>query len=118
MTPPSIRGRKINKVNALMYALLIEAMLDGTYTSHELAELTGLHYTTVCDYTRALHKKGACYVDHYETDSTGRMSVKVYRIGRGKDAKLRRATSAERQAKTRAKRKAIRTIHMMAGAIA
>ena len=53
--PPGLRGRKIIKVGALTYAQLVKHMLHGDMSCHELAEVTGLHYVTVLQYTRELH---------------------------------------------------------------
>ncbi len=49
------------KVGALTYAQLIKFMLEGEHTCHELAELTGLHYVTVLQYTRELYAAGAAW---------------------------------------------------------
>lgn len=103
MTPPSQRGRKQIKVGALTYAQLVLHMLEGIHNCQELAELTGLHYVTVLQYTRELHAAGACHISSWEKDSRGRDAIKVYKIGAGKDAKRQRMTQAERQARTRAK---------------
>jgi len=103
------------KVAPHTYARLIEAMLDGVYTCSELAEHTGLHYVTVLEYTRELHRKGACHIDHFEKDLRGRDCVKVYRIGRGKDAKRQKLSGSERQRRTRAKRRELMLNHVTAG---
>ena len=104
MTPPKNKGRKIIKINAISQAHLIKAMLDGTLTCRELAEETGLHYVTVLQYTRELHAVGAAHICLYEKDTLGRDSVKVYKIGIGKDAKREKMTGAQRQARSRSKR--------------
>lgn len=96
--------RKMVKVNALSYGKLVALMLDGVHSCLELAELTGLHYVTVLQYTRELHSAGAAYIDHWEKDSFGRDAIKVYRIGRGKDAKRTRIAAAKRTAAYRAKK--------------
>lgn len=108
--------RKI-KINAISQGRLVEAMLDGIYTCRELAEITGLHYITVLQYTREMRNAGAAFIDHWEKDSRGRDIIKVYKIGRGKDAKRYVKTDAERQATLRAKRKALEIIHACAGPV-
>ena len=110
--PPSTKGKKIVKVNASAYALMVELMLDGTHTCYELAHMTGLHYVTVLQYTRALYEAGACHICAWEKDSYGRDSLKVYKIGRGKDAKRQKLTAAERQANFRSKKKAIEFVNI------
>jgi hypothetical protein len=104
MTPPNNKGRKIIKINAITQAQLIKLMLDGMLTCQELAEETGLHYVTVLQYTRELHAVGAAHICWWEKDVLGRDSIKVYKIGKGKDAKRQRMTGAERQARSRSKR--------------
>lgn len=112
---PTTRGRRIAKINRLTQAKLIEAMLDGVYSCAELADITGLHYVTVLDYTRELHRAGAAHICNWEKDSRGRDLIKIYRIGRGKDAKREKLTPAERQARLRAKRKTVEIVQMLAG---
>ena len=104
--PPKNKGRRIVKINAMSQAKLIEAMLDGVYTCEQLAEETGLHYVTVLQYARELHRVKAAHISSWEKDSRGRDVIKVYRIGRGKDAKREKMTAAQRQARARAKKKA------------
>ena len=114
-TPPKNKGRRIVKINAFTQAKLIEAMLDGVYNCQELAEITGLHYVTVLHYTRELHRAKAAHISGWDKDSRGRDVVKIYRIGRGKDAKRERLTGAQRQARTREKKKAQEVAKIMMG---
>ena len=114
-TPPKNKGRRIVKINAFTQAKLIEAMLDGVYNCQELAEITGLHYVTVLHYTRELHRANAAHISGWDKDSRGRDVVKIYRIGRGKDAKREKLTGAQRQARTREKKKAQEVAKIMMG---
>ena len=114
-TPPLNKGKRIIKINALTQAKLIEAMLDGVYNCQELAEITGLHYVTVLHYTRELHRAKAAHISGWDKDSRGRDVVKIYRIGRGKDAKREKLTGAQRQARTREKKKAQEVAKIMIG---
>lgn len=111
MTPP----RKQIKVGALTYAQLVLHMLEGVHNCQELADLTGLHYVTVLQYARELHAAGAAHICAWEKDGRGRDSIKVYKIGAGKDKKRERMTLAERQARQRGKRNAIGLIGATAG---
>lgn len=113
MKPP--KNTRIIKINAITQAKLIAAMLDGIYTCEDLAELTGLHYVTVLQYTRELHREGAAHINSWEKDSRGRDSIKVYKIGRAKDAKRAKLTAAQRQARHRAKVKNLEMIALTAG---
>lgn len=116
-TPPKNKGRRIVKINAFTQAKLIEAMLDGVYNCQELAEITGLHYVTVLHYTRELHRAKAAHISGWDKDSLGRDVVKIYRIGRGKDAKREKLTGAQRQARTREKKKAQEVAKIMMGMV-
>lgn len=102
---PYTGGRTLRKINAFTQGVLIELMLDGLYDCHELADLTGLHYVTVQSYCRELHRAGACYIDHWNADRRDADTIKVYKIGRGTDAKRRKLTAAQRQARSRTGRK-------------
>lgn len=112
--PPKNKGKKIIKINAISLAQLIKHMLDGTYTCQELAEHTGLHYVTVLHYTREMHAAGAAHICCWEKDSYGRDSIKVYKIGEGKDAKRQKMTVNQRQQRYRSKLKNIEMMQRMA----
>ena len=71
MTTPIKLKRQQVKVGAITYAQLILHMLDGNHTCEELAALSGLHYVTVLQYTRELHKAGAAHT------AVGRKTVVV-----------------------------------------
>ena len=103
------------KINAITQAQLIKLLLEGIYSCRELAEHSGLHYVTVLQYTRELHRVGAAHISSWEKDDRGRDAIKVYKLGAGKDAKRQRMTQAERQQKRRAKKRMAEVIHMTAG---
>jgi len=97
--------RKQVKVNAICYAHLVKSLMHGDMTCTELAEETGLHYTTVLQYTRELHAVGAVHIARYDADARGRHLVKVYKLGIGRDAKRIRMTDYERRKRYLAKKK-------------
>lgn len=97
--------RRVVKINAISQAKLIALMLEGIYTCRELAEETGLHYVTVLQYTRELHRAGAAHIARWDKDERGRDNLKIYQVGQGKDARRQRLTAAQRQARHRAKKK-------------
>jgi predicted ArsR family transcriptional regulator len=105
--PPSNKGRRVIKINALTQARLIEAMLDGTMSIDELAEHTGLHAVTVQRYTRELHRVGAVHIAQWEKDARGRDAIRIFKIGRGRDAKREKLTASQRQKRSREKKRAI-----------
>jgi len=107
MTPPKNKGKRIVKINTITQAHLIKLLLEGIYTCQELADETGLHYVTVLQYTRELHRVGAAHICAWEKDVLGRDLLKVYKLGEGKDARRKKLTMAQRQARYRAKRGAM-----------
>lgn len=108
--------RTCRKINAITQAQLIKLLLEGIYTCQQLADETGLHYVTVLQYTRELHRFGAAHISSWEKDSRGRDILKVYKLGEGKDAKRQRMTAAQRQARTRDKKRASAMVQVMGGA--
>jgi predicted ArsR family transcriptional regulator len=111
MNPPNNKGRRIKKINGFTQARLIKLLFEGIYSCQELAEETGLHPTTVRDYTRELHRAKAIHICAWEKDSRGRDVIKIYKIGEAKDAKRHRLTDAERQRAYRAKKSHQSMIH-------
>jgi len=85
--------------------MLVKAMIDGTMTCRELAAETGLHYLTVLQYGKAMHKAGAAHISGWELDSLGRCSIRIYRLGPGKDAKKPTRTRAQVCADRRARKR-------------
>jgi hypothetical protein len=106
------------KLNAYHQAQLIKLLLEGTYSCAELAEETGLHYVTVLEYTRELHRAKAAHISMWEKDGRGRDMIKIYKLGESKDAKRSKLSAAERQQRVRDKRKAMEVNGLMAGAAA
>lgn len=109
--------RRVIKVNAISFAKLCALMIEGTRTKQELADETGLHYLTVCQYTRELHRAGAAYIIQWEKDSRGRDSMPVLCLGVGRDAKRARMTAAQRQARYRSKTNSIDMINILGRAL-
>lgn len=95
------------KMGAVLYAQMCSLMMTGDLTCQELADETGLHLVTVYQYTRELHRFGAAHIARYEADRRGRHIIKIYKLGKGKDAPRVNMTPAERMQRSRAKRKAI-----------
>lgn len=101
------------KVNAMSYAQLIKALMPGCFTLKELTQETGLHYLTVCEYTRELHKAGAVHITMWEKDSRDRDALRIYKLGPGKDATRSRLTQAQRQARARARQQMARLLNLV-----
>ena len=112
MTP----RRKMVKVGALTYAQLIKYLLEGEHSCAELAELTGLHYVTVLEYTRELYRAGVLHIGAWGCDVRGRATLKIYRMGPGKDAKRpARVPAVARSAAYRAKTRQLDTLRRING---
>lgn len=88
--------RTMVKINRFTQARLIALLLEGVLDCQELAAETGLHYVTVLNYARELYRAKAAYVARWNPDSRGRFNVKVYKLGKGKDADKPRRTPAQR----------------------
>ena len=112
-TPPSQKGKRMIKINAITQAHLIKLLLEGTYTCQELANETGLHYVTVLQYTRELHRAGAAHISGWEKDPRGRDLAKIYKLGEGNDKRRHRKSDAEKQIAYRAKKKQIKLMEML-----
>ena len=111
--PPNPKGKRQIKINAILQAQLIKLLFEGTYTCAELAEMTGLHYVTVLQYTRELHRAGAAHIAGWEKDVRGRDLAKIYKLGEGKDRPRQKKTQAERQIAYRAKKKQIKIMELI-----
>lgn len=114
--PPNQKGKRQIKINAITQAQLIKLLLEGTYTCAELAEMTGLHYVTVCQYTRELHRAGAAHISGWEKDRRGCDVAKIYKLGEGTDKRRQKKTQAERQIAYRAKKKQLKLIQTLCSA--
>jgi len=73
------------RINALAFAQLVTALIDGGYTARELAEVSGLAIATVRGYVNALHKVHAVHVSGWDQDDCGRWRAVQYTIGEGVD---------------------------------
>ena len=104
MSPPNQKGKRMIKINAITQAHLIKLLLEGTYTCQELANETGLHYVTVLQYTRELHRAGAAHISGWEKDPRGRDLAKIYKLGEGNDKRRHRKSDAEKQVATAPRR--------------
>lgn len=97
------------KVNAMSQALMIKMLIEGESTCQDMANETGLHVQTVRHYCREFHIARVIHIDHYELDTSGRRTLKVFKLGAARDAKRTPLTPSQRQARTRARKKQ----HMM-----
>ena len=110
-----VGSRRGHKVNALTFAIMCKLLMEGTRTCQELADDTGLHKLTIYDWTRELHRQGIIHICMWEGE--GRSSTRIFKFGPGKDVARPVKTRAQVHADYRAKRKAARVLHRMAGSI-
>ena len=103
------------KMGAISYGAMCKLMCEGVYSCAEMAEMTGLHYVTVLQYTREIHKAGAAHIASWETDSRGRDCVRIYKLGEGVDTPRKPARNkAKVNANRRARRQQLELIQRMA----
>lgn len=114
---PTTKNKKVTKIGALTLTNLLANLMHGDMTCKELAEETGLHYSTVLNYTRAMHKGGVVHITRWEKCSDGRCKIKIYKLGKNKDAKKQLVTRIEQRKRYKEKMKQKALIQMMAGEI-
>lgn len=114
---PTTKGKKITKVGALTLTNLLANLMHGDMTCRELAEETGLHYSTVLSYTRAMHKGGVLHITRWEKCSDGRCKIKIYKFGKSKDAAKPLVPRIEQRKRYKEKMKQKELIQMMSGEI-
>lgn len=74
------------RLGALSMAKITRALLDGPCSINELKLVSGLNISTLHEYMRALRKEGVVHICGWERDSTGRESLRVFKLGNDKDA--------------------------------
>jgi hypothetical protein len=109
--------RKQVKVNAIAFANMCAAMIPGDMNCRELAEETGLHYLTVCQYTRELWAAGAAHIARRDPDVWGRHNIIIYKLGPGRDAPKVRLTAYQRTKNYRERKAQRELLHVMAGSL-
>lgn len=93
------------KVNAKSFALMIESITVRSRTLQSIADETGLHKQTVGNYMRELHKVKLIHICGWEKDRLGRDCIPIFIWGYGADKPRHKYSSAQRQARCRAKKK-------------
>lgn len=108
-----VGSRRGHKVNALTFSILVKLLYEGTRNCYELAEDTGLHVLTVYDWVREMHRQGIIHICMWEGE--GRSSVRIFKMGPGKDAPRPIKERSRIHAEYRARKKAMQVLHRMAG---
>lgn len=105
-------GRTKTPINHISLIELIKALELGIYSCEELAEQSGLHYTTVLAFCRAAHRNKLIHIHMWEKDSRGRDAIRIFKWGKGVNAKRSAKTPAERQKLRRDKVRQIKLVSM------
>jgi predicted ArsR family transcriptional regulator len=108
--------RIVRKVGHLTLAKTMKALLDGPVTSHEIAELTGIHVRTAQEWLRALKLEECVHIGAWVPDSLGRDSIPVYHLGKGKDKKRHTMGRGEAARNYRARKKQLQLQSLITGA--
>jgi hypothetical protein len=87
------------------FASIIEEFLSGPATVESLERASGMTARYINKLLRALRARKMLHIASYEPDPLGRMQVKVWALGPGKDARPKLKTKAEIQRDTRARRR-------------
>ena len=97
----------------MCFSIMVKLLYDGTRTCAELAEETGLHVLTVYDWTREMHRQGIIHICMWEGE--GRNSVRIFKMGPGRDAPRPVKERSRIHAEYRARQKAAQLLQRMAG---
>lgn len=101
------------KVNAMSHAKLIKALQVDMHTAKDLAAATGLHYSTVREQLRALHRERLIYIAAYEKDVRGRENAMLWAWGNRPDAKRVALTPSQRQQRLRNRRRMAKLLSLI-----
>ena len=94
------------RINADAFARLVGAIAERPRSYPQIAEITGLHDTTIREYVKALHHHKQVHVAARAPDRAGRLIVPMFLLGFGIDvppAKHAPMTAAERKRKQRSR---------------
>lgn len=83
------------RLGAMSMAKVTRALLEGPCSVRELQTVSGLSNTTLHEYMRALRKEQVVHICAWEKDATGRESLRVFKLGAGKDVPRGKKTKAQ-----------------------
>lgn len=93
MAPPT--GIRQVKLNAVMFAMMLDELLTGPCTAKHISEVTGMAGLTVNRTFRAMYRRRVVHVAGWEKDAAGRHTVRVFALGPGRDAKIPKKSKAQ-----------------------
>lgn len=85
MAPP--RGKYQVKLNAVMFAMMLEDLLAGPCTAQDIAQHTGMNILTVQRTFRQMYARKVVHISGWEQDAQSRWVIRVFSLGAGKDKK-------------------------------
>lgn len=74
--------RRVVRISALTFAAALAVMMRGPFTAAAVADETGLHRDTVYRLIDAMLRQQVCRECGVAPDTLGRMSVRVFALGR------------------------------------
>jgi hypothetical protein len=95
------------RLNAVLYAMLLEELVSGPCSVRGLCEVTGLERKTVRKILKSMQDRSLIHLSAYDKDSRGRSIIPMWSFGQGKDVKNKTMSQAEACRNYRA-RKALR----------
>ena len=101
-------GVKKQRVNHQALALAVKRLMEGPATSHNIVEVTGLHINTAYELMRTFHKNKVVHISGWEPNALGVDTTPLFTLGAGRDVKRRKASSKERSARSRARKKQVK----------
>lgn len=96
------------RVNHQALALAVKRMIEGPFTAHSVVEVTGLAVNTAYELVRTFHKCGTSHVSGWEPNTWGADATPIFTLGPGKDKKRRRASTKEKSARYRERKRAMK----------
>lgn len=102
------------RLGPLSVAKVMKTLLDGPSTVAELQDASGLSVSTLYEYLRALRKEGVVHVAGWEKDATGRESVRVFKLGPGKDVPRQRKSKAQIARECRQRKSVAKMLQLIA----
>ena len=92
----------------MAFAQMIRLLTQDPHTFAELAEETGLHYITVREWVREMHRQGIVRVAAWVENTRGHRRIEAFMFGEGADAKKPRPKSGAQRTREYIARKAAR----------
>lgn len=87
------------------FAVLMRSLKESDMTYKEIIEVSGMSRRWAFSLIGKLHKERQVHICGFYRDALGRESIRVWRFGRGTDAKPYKASDAEKQRRYKARRK-------------